>query len=158
MENMENLIAHSNQEKSLCKTILPIVEKDDFELVRIKVFEGSNFTIQVMIEHNTRSLTIDDCAAISRIISDELDKKKIIKEEYNLEVSSPGLDRPLTRLKDFNAWKGHKVIIKQKTTDLKNSKLKGILIGMLNSELQVIQNNKIIYIKVCNIKEAKLVS
>ena len=155
---MENLIARSNQEKSLSKTILPIVEKDDFELVRIKILEGSNLTIQVMIEHNNRSLTIDDCATISHIISDELVKKNIIKEEYNLEVSSPGLDRPLTRLKDFNEWKGYKVIVKQKTNDLKNSKLKGTLIGIVNSELQLIQNDKIFYIKVCNIKAAKLVS
>ena len=78
-------------------------------LVRVKMFGGkSDPTLQVMAERpDTRQLTIDDCAELSRRISDVLDAHDPIDEAYRLEVSSPGIDRPLTRLKDFADWAGH---------------------------------------------------
>ena len=103
---MENLIARSHEEKSLYKYILPIFQKTPFELVRIRIFGNSNYTLQIMVDHTNRPLTIDDCAKVSHIVSDELDKQDLVQEEYKLEVSSPGLNRPLTRLKDFDSWKG----------------------------------------------------
>ena len=90
--------------------------------------------------------------------SDELNKQDFVQEEYKLEVSSPGLNRPLTRLKDFDNWKGHKVIIKQKSTNLQMSKFEGIVVGVINSELHVVQNDQIHQIEICNIDEAKLVA
>ena len=155
---MENLIARSNVERSLYKNILPIVENGGFELVRIRIFDESNLTLQIMIDNKLRSLTIDDCAKMSHNISNELDTKDSFQEEYHLEVSSPGLNRPLTRLKDFDEWKGHKVIIKQKIEDFRISKLEGTLIGVVNSELHVLQIDKIHHIKVSNIEEAKLLA
>lgn len=155
---MENLIARSQEEKSLYKYILPIFKNTPFELVRIRIFGNSNYTLQIMVDHTTRPLTIDDCATISRIVSDELNKQDFVQEEYKLEVSSPGLNRPLTRLKDFDSWKGHKVIIKQKSTNLQMSKFEGILVGVINSELHVVQNDQIHQIEICNIDEAKLVA
>ena len=85
-----------------------------FDLVRVAFFGGEgDRTLQVMAERPaTRQLTIDDCAALSRRISEQLDALEAagrdpIKEAYRLEVSSPGIDRPLTRLKDFADWAGH---------------------------------------------------
>lgn len=79
-----------------------------FDLVRVKMYGGDDPTLQVMAERrDTRQLTIDDCATISRRLSDVLDEKDPIETAYRLEVSSPGIDRPLTRLRDFNDWKGH---------------------------------------------------
>ena len=85
-----------------------------FELVRVKLFGGAgDQTLQVMAERpETGQLTIDDCADLSRRISDHLDAMEEagndpIEGEYRLEVSSPGIDRPLTRLKDFANWIGH---------------------------------------------------
>ena len=155
---MENLIARSQEEKSLYKYILPIFKNTPFELVRIRIFGNYNYTLQIMVDHTNRPLTIDDCATISRIVSDELNKQDFVQEEYKLEVSSPGLNRPLTRLKDFDSWKGHKVIIKQKSTNLQMSKFEGILVGVINSELHVVQNDQIHQIEICNIDEAKLVA
>lgn len=87
-------------------------------LVRVKMFGGtSDPTLQVMAERpDTRQLTIDDCADLSRRISDRLDAleaagKDPIPDAYRLEVSSPGIDRPLTRLADFEDWKGHEARI-----------------------------------------------
>lgn len=85
-----------------------------FDLVRVKMFGGtSDPTLQVMAERpDTRQLTIDDCAALSRRISDVLDALEAagrdpIDHAYRLEVSSPGIDRPLTRMKDYTDWTGH---------------------------------------------------
>jgi ribosome maturation factor RimP len=85
-----------------------------FALVRVKLFGGSgDLTLQVMAERpDTRQLTIEDCANLSRRISEQMDAleaegRDLIDEEYRLEVSSPGIDRPLTRLQDFADWAGH---------------------------------------------------
>lgn len=84
-----------------------------FDLVRVKLFgKGDDQTLQVMAERpDTRQLTIDDCSDLSRRISDVLDAADSIPDTYRLEVSSPGIDRPLTRLKDFADWKGHEARI-----------------------------------------------
>lgn len=89
-----------------------------FDLVRVKLFGGpGDQTLQVMAERpETGQLTIDDCADLSRRISDHLDAMEEagtdpIEGEYRLEVSSPGIDRPLTRLKDFTNWIGHEARI-----------------------------------------------
>lgn len=85
-----------------------------FDLVRVKLFgRGDERTLQIMAERpDTRQLTIDDCAELSRRVSDVLDALEAkgqdpIDEAYRLEVSSPGIDRPLTRPKDFADWAGH---------------------------------------------------
>jgi ribosome maturation factor RimP len=85
-----------------------------FDLVRVVLFgKGEDQTLQIMAERpDTRQLTVDDCATLSRRVSDRLDEMEAagqdpIEDAYRLEVSSPGIDRPLTRLKDFSDWAGH---------------------------------------------------
>ncbi len=82
-------------------------------LVRVKMMGGSSDpTLQVMAERpDTRQLTLDDCARLSRRLSEVLDEADPIESAYRLEVSSPGIDRPLTRLKDFDDWQGHEAKI-----------------------------------------------
>lgn len=94
---------------ALTALIEPEVKAMGFALVRVKMFGGTeDRTLQVMAERpDTRQLTIDDCAALSRRLSDRLDEVDPIEEAYRLEVSSPGIDRPLTRLSDFADWAGH---------------------------------------------------
>lgn len=91
---------------------------EGFELVRVKMMGGrSDPTLQIMAERpDTRQLTLDDCARLSRRLSDALDALEAegndpIDGAYRLEVSSPGIDRPLTRLKDYEDWKGHEARI-----------------------------------------------
>ncbi len=97
----------------LTALIAPEAEALGFDLVRVKLFGGAgDITLQVMAERpDTRQLTIDDCAELSRRISDVMDAKDPIESEYRLEVSSPGIDRPLTRLKDFADWADHEARI-----------------------------------------------
>lgn len=86
--------------------IAPIVADMGFDLVRVAMIGGR--TLQVMAEDPaTRQLTIDQCAALSRCISAMLDDVDPIAHEYSLEVSSPGIDRPLTRRQDYADWAGH---------------------------------------------------
>lgn len=94
---------------ALTQLIEPEVEKLGFALVRVKMMSGEDGPIlQVMAEReDTRQLVIEDCAAISRALSDLLDEADPIADAYRLEVSSPGIDRPLTRLADFDDWAGH---------------------------------------------------
>ncbi|QNA86186.1 ribosome maturation protein RimP [Sphingomonas sp. So64.6b] len=97
----------------LTALIEPEAQALGFDLVRVKLFGGAgDITLQVMAERpDTRQLTIDDCAELSRRISDLLDEADPIESEYRLEVSSPGIDRPLTRLSDFGDWEGHEARI-----------------------------------------------
>ena len=97
----------------LTKLIETEAEAEGLALVRVKMMGGtSDPTLQVMAERpDTRQLTLEDCARLSRRLSDLLDEKDPIEHAYRLEVSSPGIDRPLTRLKDFEDWKGHEARI-----------------------------------------------
>ena len=94
---------------ALTQLIEPEARALGFALVRVRMFGGAgDRTLQVMAERpDTRQLTIDDCAELSRRVSDRLDEVDPIDEEYRLEVSSPGIDRPLTRVSDFADWRGH---------------------------------------------------
>jgi ribosome maturation factor RimP len=98
----------------LTELIEPEATALGFDLVRVRMFgAGDDRTLQVMAERpDTRQLTIDDCAELSRRISDKFDEVDPIEDSYRLEVSSPGIDRPLTRLQDFADWAGHEARIK----------------------------------------------
>lgn len=93
---------------ALTQLIEPHVKDMGLNLVRVKMFGGkSDPVLQVMAERpDTRQLVVEDCAELSRLISDLLDEVDPIKEAYRLEVSSPGIDRPLTRLSDYQDWSG----------------------------------------------------
>jgi ribosome maturation factor RimP len=99
---------------ALTQLIEPEARALGFDLVRVAWFGGEgDRTLQIMAERPaTRQLTIDDCASLSRRVSDLIDTLEAegrdpIDEAYRLEVSSPGIDRPLTRLRDYADWKGH---------------------------------------------------
>jgi len=102
-----------------------------FDLVRVKMFGGEDATLQIMAERpETRQLTIDDCAALSRRLSDMLDEKDPIENAYRLEVSSPGIDRPLTRLKDFADWVGHEARVNAVEAVDGRKQFKAVLAGV----------------------------
>ncbi|HEX8534481.1 MAG TPA: ribosome maturation protein RimP [Allosphingosinicella sp.] len=98
---------------ALTELIEAEAKAEGLSLVRVKMMGGtSDPTLQVMAERpDTRQLTLDDCARLSRRLSDVLDEADPIESAYRLEVSSPGIDRPLTRLQDFEDWKGHEAKI-----------------------------------------------
>ena len=102
-----------NDLAGLARMIEPEVKSLGFELVRVAMIGGtSDPTLQVMAERpDTRQLDLADCESLSRRLSDWLDREDPIEGSYRLEVSSPGIDRPLTRLQDFADWSGHEARI-----------------------------------------------
>ena len=97
----------------LAQRIEPEVKSLGYDLVRVAMIGGtSDPTLQVMAERpDTRQLDLSDCEAISRRLSEWLDANDPIEGSYRLEVSSPGIDRPLTRLKDYSDWEGYEARI-----------------------------------------------
>ena len=97
----------------LTELIEPEVKAEGLELVRVMMIGGKDDpTLQVMAERpDTRQLTLQDCERLSRRLSDRLDSADPIEHAYRLEVSSPGIDRPLTRRRDYEDWKGHEARI-----------------------------------------------
>jgi len=116
----------------LTQLIEPEAQALGFDLVRVRIFGGGDdLTLQVMAERpDTRQLTIDDCADLSRRISEVLDEADPIEDAYRLEVSSPGIDRPLTRLQDFADWAGHEARIKLTSEIDGRKQLTGDLAGL----------------------------
>src|SRR5439155_26546967 len=88
----------------VAKLVEPVLEGLGFRLVRVKM---SGSTLQIMAERPDGTFSIDDCEQVSRAISPLLDVADVIASRYHLEVSSPGIDRPLVRASDFEAWAGH---------------------------------------------------
>ncbi|EQB06142.1 ribosome maturation factor RimP [Sphingobium wenxiniae] len=122
----------------LTALIEPEVKALGFDLVRIKLFgSGDEHTLQIMAERpETKQLVIEDCAAISRRLSDVLDEADPIEEAYRLEVSSPGIDRPLTRLHDFIEWAGHEAKIAATETVAGRKSFRGLLQGVDGDNIQ----------------------
>lgn len=112
----------------------PIIEKLGYEVVRIMTIGQANPTLQIMIDKmDGTEITVEDCAKVSRALSETLDEKDPISGRYNLEVSSPGLDRPLTKPEHFARFAGN--VVKIETDELveNRKRFKGVLNGMENS-------------------------
>jgi ribosome maturation factor RimP len=132
----------------LTQVIEPEAQALGFELVRVKMFasgpEGDGErTLQVMAEDPaTGQLVVEQCMALSRRISDAIDAvedggEELVEGTYQLEVSSPGIDRPLTREKDFANWAGHEVNVSLAEPAGGHKRLRGELLGVENGEVQI---------------------
>jgi len=98
LDTMNDLVAKAAIDRRLAGIIAPVVEGMGFELVRVRLMGGRTKTLQIMAERPTGGIEVDDCARISTAVSATLDVEDPLEEAYTLEVSSPGIDRPLTRL------------------------------------------------------------
>ena len=148
---------------AIARLIEPAVKELGFDLVRVAMIGGtSDPTLQVMAERpDTRQLTIDDCADISRKLSDLLDAEEAegrdpIDGGYRLEVSSPGIDRPLTRRADFADWAGHEARIKYAEAVDGAKQVSGIIEGISGETIRVATPKGERQIEFANIASAKL--
>jgi ribosome maturation factor RimP len=89
----------------------PVIEKSGFKLVRLRMMGGASRTLQVMAERPDGSMDVAGCTELSRVLLDFIEAQDPIEGEYEIEVSSPGIDRPLTRPMDFSRWSGHEAKI-----------------------------------------------
>ena len=143
---------------AVTKLIEPEVKTLGFHLVRVAMIGGkSDPTLQIMAERpDTRQLTIDDCSAISRKLSDLLDEKDPIEEAYRLEVSSPGIDRPLTRLSDYADWTGHEARIRFAQPIDGAKQVSGIIEGITGDTISIATTKGIREVPFPSIASAKL--
>jgi ribosome maturation factor RimP len=158
LEKMTNdLIAKTATEKRLLEIINPILSDMGFELVRLRLISNKEITLQVMAARQDGYINVDECAEISTGISAVLDVEDPILDSYNLEVSSPGIDRPLTRIKDFEAFEGYEAKIE--TVDLieGQKRFKGTLAGINGSEILINIDAGTIGLEFDWLAEAKLV-
>jgi ribosome maturation factor RimP len=118
--------------------IEPALEGMGFRLVRVKM---SGPTLQVMAERPDGTFSIDDCEQVSRAISPMLDVADVISSRYHLEVSSPGIDRPLVRPQDFEIWKGHEAKIEMAVPQAGRKKFRGELEGYADGEVRLFIDN-----------------
>lgn len=127
---MSDLIAKTSIDRRLAEIIAPTIEGMGFELVRVRLMGGKTKTLQIMAERPEGGIDVDQCAEISTAVSVVLDVDDPLEEAYTLEVSSPGIDRPLTRLKDFSTFEGYEVKIE--TTEMIDGRrrFKGVLAGV----------------------------
>ncbi len=134
---MTDLIAKTAIDRRLAEIVTPTIEGLGFELVRIRLMGGKTRILQIMADKPDGGIEVDDCGRISTAVSAVLDVEDPIEENYTLEVSSPGIDRPLTRLKDFDAWADYEARVE--TTELIDGRrrFKGFLRGTEGSEILI---------------------
>ena len=113
------------------RLVAPTIEGLGFDIVRVQVSGGARPTLQIMAEPtDEREMTIDDCADISRAVSAVLDVEDPINDRYTLEVSTPGLDRPLVRLRDYERFAGFEAKVETKELVDGKRKFRGRLGGI----------------------------
>ena len=135
--DMTDLIAKTAIDRRLAEIIGPVIEDLGFELVRVRLQGGKTATLQIMADRPEGGINVDDCGQISVAVSATLDVEDPLEDNYVLEVSSPGIDRPLTRLKDFEMWKGWEARIE--TTELIDGRrrFKGTLQGIEGEDVLI---------------------
>jgi ribosome maturation factor RimP len=128
--------------KRIENMITPTIEELGFEIVRVMVKSGREPLLQIMAERTDGTgFDVEDCATVSRAISAILDVEDPIKSEFTLEVSSPGIDRPLTQLKHYEAWSGFDAKIELSTGREDGQKrFTGRLLGLGENETVLIEN------------------
>ena len=131
------MIAKAPIDRRLAEILRPAVDGLGFELVRLRVMGGKRKTLQVMAERPDGSMEIEDCAELSRTLSAVLDVEDPLAEGYDLEVSSPGIDRPLTRLKDFARWEGYEAKLETAEPIEGRRRFRGILAGVEGHEVLI---------------------
>ncbi len=144
----------------LTQLIEPHVKDMGLSLVRVAMFGGkSDPTLQVMAERpDTRQLIIEDCAELSRRISETLDAEDPIEDAYRLEVSSPGIDRPLTRFSDYVDWEGFDARLRLSETIMGRKQVDGLLGGVIDDDVLITtpKTHETLHIPFAAIASAKL--
>jgi ribosome maturation factor RimP len=115
----------------------PVLEELGFRLVRVKVSERDGGTVQIMAERPKGEMTVEDCATISRRLSPVLDAYDPMPGHYRLEISSPGIDRPLVRPSDFALWAGHEAKVELKELVDGRKRFRGVIEGVEDDEARL---------------------
>ena len=127
------------EDRKLLELLDPVAEAVGYEIVRLRLMGGDRAgrTLQIMAERPDGEMLIEDCTRLSRAISDVVDAADPVAGEYRLEVSSPGIDRPLTRLKDFEAYEGYEAKLELDRLAENRKRFRGILSGTEGQDILI---------------------
>lgn len=144
-------------DKKLAELLNPILEDLGFEMVRVRLSSGNPSTLQIMADRLDGQIGVDELAEINTSVGTILDVEDPIPENYTLEISSPGIDRPLTRKKDFDSFQGFEA--KVETTELIDGRrrFRGVLAGVNNDEVLINLEEGTIGLKFTWLSDARLV-
>lgn len=157
------LVAAFGQPRRIFDLVRASVEASNFEIVRIRYGLHDGHTLQIMAERPDGSMAIEDCEELSKLLSALLDVEDPIAGEYNLEISSPGIDRPLTRPKDFDRWKGFEAKLELSSAIDGRKRFRGLLHGyedgevLIEHEVEGYAEKQVLGLPFSEIGEAKLV-
>ncbi|KPB01992.1 ribosome maturation factor RimP [Ahrensia marina] len=115
VENYEpRLITETGVDARIASIVEPVINGAGYVLCRVRLSGLNGLTLQIMVERPDGTMTVSDCEEVSRMLSPLLDVEDPVERQYYLEVSTPGIDRPLVRKSDFKKWSGH--IVKLETS------------------------------------------
>jgi ribosome maturation factor RimP len=154
---LTDLIARAAIDRRLASIVTPVIEGMGFELVRLRLMGGRRAVLQIMAERPEGGIEIEEIARISRGVSATLDVEDPISAEYTLEVSSPGIDRPLTRLKDFERYAGYEAKLETSEAIDGRRRFRGELAGVQDGEVLVEIPEGVIGLSFDLLADAKLV-
>ncbi|MCB1504127.1 MAG: ribosome maturation factor RimP [Hyphomicrobiaceae bacterium] len=124
-------------EAEIASIVEPAIEDLGFRLVRVQISGREGKTVQIMAERPDGTITVDDCEAISGQVSPLLDVHDLVSGAYRLEISSPGIDRPLVRPSDFESWAGNEIKIELREMVDGRKRYRGRLEGFENGEVLI---------------------
>ena len=147
------------EDRSLIDLLDPVAQAAGYEIVRLRLMGGNTRRLQIMAERPDGTMDVADCARLSRAVSEVLDAADPIAGEYLLEVSTPGIDRPLTRLKDFEAYEGLEVRLELDRVAEGRKRFRGQLAGVEGDNVGINLDDEpdaTVYFPFAWITEAKL--
>jgi ribosome maturation factor RimP len=121
----DRIIRESGMEARIASIVMPVLRGTGFRLVRVRLSGQNGLTLQIMAEREDGTMTVEDCETVSRAVSPALDVEDPVEKAYHLEVSSPGIDRPLVRKSDFATWAGHQVKMETSILVAERKRFKG---------------------------------
>jgi len=133
----ERLSRETGTAARVAKLVEPVLEGLGYRLVRVRMIGASGRTLQIMAERPDGTMTIDDCETASRAISPLLDVEDPVSGSYDLEISSPGIDRPLVRPEDFERWRGHEAKIELAVPHDGRRRFRGLLEGFSDGKVKL---------------------
>ncbi len=154
---MTDMIAKAAIDRRIAEIITPAVEDMGYEIVRVRLMSGKESILQIMAQKPDGTIEVDECGQISTAISAVLDVEDPILDAYTLEVSSPGIDRPLTRLKDFDQWQGFEAKLETEELIDGRRRFKGELAGIDGDDVLIEIEEGTIGLKFEWLTDAKLV-
>ncbi len=163
IEQEERFVTETGVAARVAAIVAPVLTQLGFRLVRVKVSGADGGTVQIMAERPDGTMSIDDCEAVSRALSPVLDVEDPISHPYRLEISSPGIDRPLVRRSDFERWAGHEAKLEMSVPVDGRKRFRGIIRDIADDrvalELEDVREgqDRIVHLSLDDIAEARLV-